>query len=320
MGNSIIEIKDIWDTWFRFRQGKKYTNELHYFQYYLERNLAALHTSIEDGSYKHGFYRHFIVQENKKRTISVASLRDRVLHRLVYDYLVRLFDPTFSYDVWSCRKEKGLFGAVSRTFQLLYKNRNYFVWRMDITKFFDHVDHSVLMYCIGRRVKDSQWFWLICEIIKSYSSNNNSYERKRGIPIGNLSSQIFANIYLNELDRYVQHIIRPRGYLRYGDDCIVIGKNVSEVSFIREQIIFFLRTQLHLEIHKKHDILIPVRRGIRFLGHYISPTECRLNVRSRRRIERLVTRTNASSYFGLLSRYGMNKEMNYFFWRLAEQI
>ena len=168
MGNSIIEIKDIWDAWFRFRQGKKYTNELHYFQYYLERNIASLYGAIVDGTYRHGSYRHFIVQENKKRTISVSSLLDRVVHRLVYDYLVRVFDHTFIYDVWSCRKEKGLFAGIARTYKLLRSNSNSFVWRMDITKFFDHIDHLVLMHCVGRRVKDSQWFWLICEIIKSY--------------------------------------------------------------------------------------------------------------------------------------------------------
>jgi len=116
MGNESIDLslKNIWQSWFDFRKGKRATGELHVFQYYLERNLFDLFQSLNSGTYHHGEYSKFIVCDNKRREISVAKVRDRVVHRLVYNYLEKIYDKTFIYDVWSCRKGKGLIGAIER--------------------------------------------------------------------------------------------------------------------------------------------------------------------------------------------------------------
>ncbi|MCK9186315.1 reverse transcriptase [Candidatus Gracilibacteria bacterium] len=116
IGNESIDLslKNIWESWFAFRKGKKATDELHSFQYYLEKNLYELFEDLNSGKYRHGEYRKFIVCDNKRREISVANIRDRIVHRLVYDYLEKIYDKTFIYDAWSCRKGKGLIGAIER--------------------------------------------------------------------------------------------------------------------------------------------------------------------------------------------------------------
>ena len=121
IGNDFIDLslKNIWESWLNFKKGKKETHELHEFQYYLEKNLHELFQDLNFGKYKHGGYKKFIVSDNKRREISVAAIRDRIVHRLIYDYLEKIYDKTFIYDAWSCRKRKGLLGAIERTQKFL---------------------------------------------------------------------------------------------------------------------------------------------------------------------------------------------------------
>lgn len=172
MGNVCIKINlglsNIWQSWFEFRKGKKSTDELENFTYNLEKNLWWLCWVLNKGYYQHSSYRKFIIQDNKRREISVASVRDRVVHRLVYDYLVEIYDKTFIYDAWSCRKNKGLSGAIARTEKFLRKYPKSFVWRADIAKFFDNVRQNILFKIISLRIKDNKALWLIKEILNSY--------------------------------------------------------------------------------------------------------------------------------------------------------
>lgn len=140
--------------------------------------------------------------------------------------------------------------------------------------------------------------------------------RRYGIPIGNLTSQIFANIYLNELDRFVKHTIKPKVYLRYGDDFFIITEKKSEAVIFRERITSFLWCKLRLEINGKHDIIIPVRRGLRFLGAEIFPRGRRLNKRNRKRIVRNVKKGNVASYRGLIVKHEKRKKIKQFDWML----
>jgi retron-type reverse transcriptase len=188
IGNVSIDLSlsNIWRSWYRFRRGKKPTADIDRFSYYLEENLASLHADLTSGNYRHGEYRSFTVMENKKRDISVAGIRDRVVHRLLYDYLNEIYDKTFIFDVWSCRKKKGLVKAIDRAEEFLRENSESFVWRADIKKFFDNVSHRKLLEILAQKIQDDATFALLKKIIESYSVNEN-----RGIPIGNLTSQIF---------------------------------------------------------------------------------------------------------------------------------
>jgi RNA-directed DNA polymerase len=129
MGNSCIDLSlaNTWKCWFKFKKGKRRTRGLEIFNYYLEGNLQKLHYELNSGLYKHGEYKKFTVTDNKKREIRVAETKDRIVHRLIYEYLYRIYDKTFIYDAWSCRKEKGLIGAIERTKEFSRKYKDSYV-------------------------------------------------------------------------------------------------------------------------------------------------------------------------------------------------
>lgn len=174
-----VSIESLWHAWVLFRRGKKRSVAIEEFAYALEDNLLSLHRELDRGRYRHGGYRQFTVTDNKRRDISVASVRDRVVHRLVYEYLVELYDCTFIFDAWSCRKEKGLLGAVERTQDFLRRYPRSFIWRSDITKFFDSVSQDVLLKILRRKINDEKVFWLLKEILSSYSCAARARERER---------------------------------------------------------------------------------------------------------------------------------------------
>ena len=182
IGNVSIDtsLANVWRSWYRFRRGKRRTPELEHFSYYLEPNLKQLWQELSWNNYRHGPYEKFIHTDTKRREISVASIRDRVVHRLLYDYLYLIYDMTFIYDAWSCRKGKGLLAAIERTEKFLSAYPHSFVWRADVTKFFDSVDRSILKKHLERKIKDSRAQKLLYEIIDSYSGGTlRERERER---------------------------------------------------------------------------------------------------------------------------------------------
>lgn len=312
-----LSLKNIWRSWFKFKKGKKYTPRLHEFQYNLEENLYKMFTDLNSDNYKHGGYRKFTVKENKKREISVCEIRDRVLHRLVYEYLCKIYDKTFIYDVWSCRKGKGLQGAIERTRKLMYANKNSYVWKSDIEKFFDNVNKEKLKEILGLRIKDEKTFKLLCAIIDGFSSGLHG---DKGIPIGNLTSQIFSNIYLNELDRFVKHEVRPKAYLRYGDDFILIESNLKNLISMKQQVESFIENILDMKTNKKSEAVIKVKHGLKFLGTIIYPKSRILNKKNEDRITKELNLKNIPSYHGIVNQNGSRKFRKEFLWRTFELV
>lgn len=141
----------IYAAWRVFRKGKRPSRHIDEFAYYLERNITELTTQINKKTYRHGGYQRIVVSDKKRRDLAVATVRDRVIHRYIYDQLVARFDKSFDPDVWSCRQGKGLHRALDRTRQLLVCHADSYVWRADITKFFDHVHHDILRAELARR-------------------------------------------------------------------------------------------------------------------------------------------------------------------------
>ncbi|KKP38536.1 MAG: RNA-directed DNA polymerase [Candidatus Peregrinibacteria bacterium GW2011_GWF2_33_10] len=310
-----LSLKNIWKSWFDFKKGKKKTAELNIFEYYLEANIFKLFQELNNRSYQYGEYRKFVVADNKKREISVAPIRDRVVHRLIYNYLVEIYNETFIYDVWSCRKDKGLFACIERTQKFLHSYPNSFVWRSDVKKFFDNIDHEILLKILFFKIKDEKTIWLLKEIIQSFEK-----EKGVGIPIGNLTSQIFSNIYLNEFDRYIVHNLKPKRYIRYGDDFLVIENDFDKLEKIKIQATQFLNNQLKLQVHDKNNIIVRPKHGIKFLGMILYPNGRKLNKRSLHRISSRLTQKNAGSYFGMVRKHGNFKLKKEFQWRMNEVI
>jgi RNA-directed DNA polymerase len=311
-----LSLKNIWQSWFNFRKGKKYSFELHGFQYNLEKNLFKLFADLNSGKYKHGGYSNFIVCDNKRREISVACIRDRVVHRLIYDYLNKIYDKTFIYDAWSCRVGKGLLGAIERTQGFLKGNFTSFIWKADIKKFFDSVDHGVLLNILKLRIKDIKTFEILKDIIFSFTAKSGG---RAGMPIGNLTSQIFANIYLNELDHFVIHQIKPKAYLRYADDFILIESDLKKLKSFNFEIKEFLKKKLRLSVNFKSDKIIKVRQGLKFLGVKLWYSGRILNKRNFFRIQKRLNLNNISSYSGLIKKHGNEKERNVFDWMVCEK-
>ncbi len=168
--NSSIDLSltNIWCAYTAFRRGKQPSREIRAFEQELEYNLLRLCADLHTGQYDHGGYHHRIVNEKKRRDIAVASVRDRVVHRLLYDYLVPLVDPRLDYDVWSCRQSKGLHEALRRTHHLQHSYSHGWAWRADVSKFFDHVDHAVLKQCLSRFVSGDTAQELLDNVIDSY--------------------------------------------------------------------------------------------------------------------------------------------------------
>ena len=180
MGKLSIQfsLTNLWHAWYRFRRGKHSSHDIDAFAYNLEANLAELHNSLVNGTYQHGPYRRVSITDNKRRDLSVSTIRDRMVHRLLYDYLVSVFDRTFINDVWSCRDDKGLLGAIERTQDFSRSFPQSWVWRADITKFFDHVNQDVLKQCLRRRINDPQAFWLLDIVIDSYTQSRFGLDTK----------------------------------------------------------------------------------------------------------------------------------------------
>ncbi|MBD3330009.1 hypothetical protein GF354_00595 [Candidatus Peregrinibacteria bacterium] len=305
-----IELNDIWESWWQYKKGKKKTPEFYQFEYYLENNLSKIYQDITNRTYTHSEYRTFSVCDNKPRRITEACLKDKIVHRLVYDYLVSVYDESFDYDVWSGRKGKGLIAAIFRVQKLLFKFPKSYIWKADIRKFFDHIDHQILYELIELKVNDEVFLFLIREIISSYS-----YKSGKGLPLGNLTSQIFANIYLNEFDHFVRHNLKSDAYLRYGDDFILIMKDRAELCMAKKCAIEFLEDKLQLFI-KENDLIVKVNQGLKFLGMKISVDSVFLNKRNVKRIFKKLNSNNLPSYFGLIQRFGSEELTSNFHWKV----
>jgi RNA-directed DNA polymerase len=310
-----LGLENIWQSWQSFRKGKRTTHEILKYEEHLEQNLFRLHQSLTTGTYRHGTYRIFTVTDNKKRTISVAPVQDRVVHRLLYNYLVPIFNHTFIYDAWSCRKGKGLIGAINRTQQLFKKYPNAIIWKSDIQKCFDHINHQTLTNLIARRVNCPKANNIIKTVIESYHS---SIGKGKGISIGNLTSQIFSNMYLNELDRMIIHQHKPPAYLRYGDDFLVFTTSVHNAGQIQSKTKKWLSANLGLFLNQRQNVILKAKHGLKFLGVNLWPKGHKLSQRNRKRIRKKLNNQNTGSYYGLIMQHENQRERRKWGWEILD--
>jgi len=186
-----------------------------------------------------------------------------------------------------------------------------------VKKFFDSVDQETLLTILSRRIKDSSTISLLKEVIYSFAPIHG---RRVGMPIGNLTSQIFANIYLNELDRFVKHELKVKFYLRYGDDFIVLENSLEKLKAVRAAVGRFLMDELKLQVNPKSDKILKVSDGLRFLGVKLWSLGRTLNRRNLARVRERLKPDNASSYCGLVKKHGNAKEVKRLQWLVCEKI
>ncbi len=228
------------------------------FNFKLEEEIGRLHRELTDKTYRHGGYRLFTIYEPKERLIAAAPFRDRVVHHAVHDVIEPVIDRTFIYDSYACRKGKGMHKAVERAQAFLLANS--FCLHADIRKYFPSIDHYILKGIIRKKIEDKDVLWLLDEIIDSAVS------LRGGLPIGNLTSQFFANLYLNELDHFVKQKMRLRYYIRYMDDFLVFSNDKPGLRKIKDALRDFLRARLGLRIHEEKSQIYEISNGLKFLG------------------------------------------------------
>lgn len=272
-------------------------------------NLIALHQELKNKSYTHGSYEHFVVNDPKRRDIHKASVRDRVLHHALYRKLYPFFDTTFIADSYSCRNNKGTHRAINR-FEVFTRkvSKNYtkqcFVLKCDIRKFFASIDHTILFSVLEKRIEDKDIVTLLRNIIESF----NSCVPDVGLPLGNLTSQLLVNIYMNEFDQHIKHIFKVKYYIRYADDFVFVSRSKSELEEIRQKVEDFLTTTLKLSLHPNKVFITTMYSGIDFLGWVHFPYHRVVRTTTKKRVLRRVNEKNVSSYLGLLS-HGNTKKI-----------
>lgn len=270
------------------------------FELHLEDNLFCLYKDLRRFAYRHSLYKHFQIFDNKKRDIHKAEVRDRVVHQIIYDYLISLYEPEFISDSYASRVGKGQYRAISafRYFVKIaqYNHQPCFVLKGDVKKYFNSIDQRILLNLIREKVIDDKTFTVVKEIIDGYVFS----EFGKGIPLGNITSRIFANIYLNVLDQYVKKELKCRFYVRYNDDFIIVSESYEELEEIKTKIILFVKEKLFLEIPIEKTSLRKIGWGIDFLGFTILPEAVLLRNKTKNKMYSNINLQNFCSYFGIL--------------------
>lgn len=279
------------------QKGKRFKESTARFNLDFEKELLCLNESLIDLTYRHGAYRDFFVYDPKMRLISAAPYRDRVVHHALCNVIEPLFDRTFIHDSYACRKGKGTHAAAARYSK--FSRKNNYVLKCDIRKYFQSIDHEILIGMLSAKIKCERTLWLIREIIGTRQDHSFIFHfpgddlfspllRKKGIPIGNLTSQFFANVYLNGFDHFVKEELRCEHYIRYVDDFVVLENSRDRLHGILKDITEYLDS-LRLKLHARKCRIYRTEEGVRFLGYRMFPTHRLLRkdnaLRMRRRLK-----------------------------------
>jgi hypothetical protein len=279
------------------RRGKRAKPEAARFDFAWEANLLQLQQELIAGTYEPGPARHFIIHDPKKRKISAAPFRDRVLHHALVNVLEPLYERRFVYDSYACRRGKGTHRALRRA-QHFLRRHAYFL-KTDLVKFFPSVDHATLLDMLQQRIGDRRLLDLIQRIVAAgagvldaeaapgYFPGDDLFAvlRPRGLPIGNLTSQFFANVLLDPIDHFVREELRLPGYVRYCDDLVLFADDRQTLWRSRLQLQDRL-ARLRLRMHGDKTYLRPSRCGLKFLGFVLGPGHRRLQQRALVRLNR----------------------------------
>ena len=317
--------------WLDCRRHKRNTPSALAFEERQEENLAELHDELAAGTYRPGQSTCFVIARPTPREVWAAGFRDRVVHHLLYNRIAPRFEASFIAGSCACIKGRGtLYGARHlehhvRTVTANWSRQAYYL-KLDVASFFVSIDKRILLELLERRVREP--FWLdLAELVVANDPRDGAIVRGRaeelarippakslfaqdahhGLPIGNLSSQFFANVYLDPLDQHIKHQLGARHYVRYVDDLVLLHESPRQLNAWRGEIERFLAERLRLAVNPTKTVLQPLERGVDFVGQVVKPW--RRTIR-RRTVNAAIARlarmpaedlpTAANSYFGLL--------------------
>ncbi len=262
-------------------RGKKEQLRVAHFLFHLERELLQLQDELTQGCWQPSNFRVFEIKEPKPRRICAADFRDRVVHHALCNVLKPVFDKRLIFDTWACRTDKGSHKAVQRA-QVFSRRYLYFL-KCDIKRYFDSVDHQILKQLLRRIIKDKPLLSVLDQIIDHPLPDMVA---GKGIPIGNLTSQYFANLYLGELDHQLKDRQGIKSYMRYMDDMLIFAETKQALQCTINKMERFLLKHLKLHLKESATQIAPVTEGVPFLGFTIFPNLIRLNSQSLRRFKR----------------------------------
>ncbi|MDQ5949472.1 MAG: RNA-directed polymerase [Patescibacteria group bacterium] len=282
----IISIENLLCAWREFQKGKRKRKDVQIFQLHLMDNVFDLHLDLKNKTYSHGGYEEFHISDPKPRVIHKASVRDRLLHHAMYRILYPYFDKQFIHDSYSCRLGKGTHKACNRFRYFSRKvsqnnTRTCWVLQCDVRKFFASIDHQILLDEIKKYSDiDIDTLWLIENVVRSFQST----EEGKGLPLGNLTSQLLVNIYANKLDQYIKHALRMKYYIRYADDFVFLSQNKDELEVVLVMVRNFLKNELRLQLHPNKVFLKTLGSGVDFLGWVHFPIHRVLRTATKRKM------------------------------------
>lgn len=267
MYDDIISIENLCDAWSEFICDKRNKKDVAEFSLNLSNNIFNLHIDLKNKTYKHGQYIAFSISDPKPRNIHKATVRDRLLHHAIYRILYPVFDGRFIYDSYSCRYSKGTHKAIEKFNQFKFKvsksnSRTCWVLKCDIRKFFASIDQAILIEIVKKHVKDIDTILLIKNVVESFQSTGIG----KGLPLGNLTSQLLVNVYMNEFDQFIKYELKEKYYIRYADDFVIMSENKNKLIEILPKISEFLNNSLKLNLHPNKVFIQTVSSGVDFLG------------------------------------------------------
>ena len=303
----IISAENLLLAWEEFLPGKRNKPDVAEFSLRLTQNILALHDDLRNGIYVHGPYQAFNISDPKPRNIHKACVRDRLLHHAIHRKLYPFFDSVFIADSFSCRTGKGTHRALNRFRDFAYtvsKNHTRTCWvlKCDIKKFFANIDQAVLLEILDSSISDKRCIRLFKRIISSFNAGKPGI----GLPLGNLTSQLFVNTYMNEFDQFVKHSLKARHYIRYADDFVFLSEDKGWLEELIPRIDAFLSERLHLSLHPDKVFIKTFSSGVDFLGWIHFPDHRVLRTATKRRMLRGMREKDgaiatAQSCLGLLS-------------------
>ena len=306
--DDIISVENLLLAWREFKRGKTQKKDVQEFEMGLMDNIFDIHRDLKEKTYTHGGYVAFKINDPKPRDIHKATVRDRLVHHLLYRELYGYFDRKFIYDSYSCRIGKGTHKAINRFRdfgKVVSKNntRPCFVLKGDIRKFFANIDHILLKTILAKHIEDKELLRLLDCIINSF---NTEGKYGVGLPLGNLTSQLLVNIYMNEFDQFVKHGLKVKYCIRYADDFVFLSEDNEYLESLVPQIAEFLETYLKLTLHPNKLFLKTLASGVDFLGWVHFQKHRVLRTATKRRMlskikSNLENEALVASYKGMLS-------------------
>lgn len=320
----LTELASLHRYWFKVHHSRSLRPRFVHFNERLFDHLATIQHRLRDGHFEFGPYQFFMIREKKMRSIANAPLKDRIVHWLLYEHLMTHWMRRFIHDSYGNLPGRGTHAAVHKLANWAHKPYLEYALQIDIAKYFSSVQHAYLKRVLLEREGDQNIRQLLNDLVESYQTgpefdhlfdNNSPYRQihDKGMPLGNLTSQFFANIYLNEFDHWIKEVLQIKHYIRYVDDMVVLGKSPDELKIVRDQMLAKLAT-IGLTVNPKKISIRQIDKGIPFLGYIVWNCHISAGKYVRNRYGKMLRHSigknvhgSLASYRGILSHTGVTR-------------